>query len=232
MSEAASASQAGSPRLRVGALLALLAMAVAGIAGVIAVGSADSDGGAFGVGLGIAVAVFLTGGALATGLACLRRGRAEIAAIAGVFVAGLAIDLVALTAWLHIDGEAYLKVMGIALAWTVFALVVLGLTIAVRTEDDLERPLYFLTCAVAVASGLVVTWLVATASATAPLDALPSQTLTPTTGSTVSQYDIGSGLQGEWLLRALGIGLVLLAALWFATLAASRLEQSRAPVTR
>jgi len=230
MSEAALPS--GPSPLRVGAIVSLLAMAIAAVAGVIAVGSADSDGGAFGAGLGIAAGVFLTGATVATGLACLKRGRAEIAALAGVAVAGLAIDLVAITAWLHIDDEAYVKVLGVTVVWTILALVVLGLTLAVATPDELGRPLYFVTFAVAIVIGLIATWLIASVSGATTIDAFPSQTLTPGTGSSTVNYSASSGLRDEWLLRVLGLLLVVLAALWFATLAASRLEQSRAQLTR
>lgn len=219
----------GLSRLGVGVVLTLVAMGVAGIAGLIAVGSADSDLGGFGVGLGIAVTVFLVGGTVATALACLRRGQAEIAALAGIVVAGLAIDLTALTAWLEIDDEAYLKVLGIALVWTLFALVILGLALAAGAPGEIGRPLYLVTSACAVLAALVGSWLTATAGTSQSLDAFPSQALSPSSvSSTTVSYGVsGPSVSGEWLFRVLGVLLVATAALWFATLAVSRLERSR-----
>jgi hypothetical protein len=229
MSEAAAPAPPGLSRLGAGVVLTLVALAIAGLAGVIAVASADSDGGGFGKGIGVAVTVFLVGGTLATALACLRRREAEIAAIVGVVVAGLTIDLTAIAVWLEIDDETYLKVLGIALVWTLFALVILGLALASGTSGETSRPLFLVTSACAVLAGLVASWLTATAGAQDPLDALPSSALAPSTGSStiVTYGSSGPSFTGEWLLRVEGVLLVVVAALWFATLAVSRLERSR-----
>jgi hypothetical protein len=202
-------------------------MAIAAVAGVIAVGAANSDPGGFGVGLGIAATVFLVGATIATALASLRRGQAEIAAVAAVVVAGLAIDLTAITAWLEIDDETYLKVLGIALVWTLLALVALGLTLAAGAPGEIGRPLYLVTSALVAIAGLIATWLIATAGASQPLDALTSPVPSDGGSSTIVPYATTPSITGEWLLRVEGLLFVAIAALWFATLAVSKLEQSR-----
>lgn len=63
---------------------------------------------------------------------------------------------------------------------------------------------------VAVIAGLITAWFVISASE----DEIASPGLVP-----------GGVLEDDSLLRALGAALVLLAALWFGTLAASRLEK-------
>ena len=117
----------------------------------------------------------------------------------------LPIDLLVLALLLEIDNEAYGKVAGIAFVWTFFGLLVLGLTLAVGSSGDLARALYLAAVATTAVAGLISTWLVATA------------------GSVFG--DPVEVIGDDGLLRALGAAFVLLAALWFAALAASRLER-------
>ena len=124
-------------------------------------------------------------------------------------MAGLAIDLLVLAVWLEIHSEAYGKVAGIAFVWTFFGLIALGLTLAVGAPAELARALYLAALVTIGAAALISTWLVATA------------------GSVVGNpVDV---LGDDGLLRALGASFVLLAALWFGALAASRLERAAAP---
>lgn len=195
-----------TPPLRLGAMIALATLGFAAVVGLIAVIDADAVQNAVAVGVGVAATVFAAGATIACGLACLDRGRLEIPALAGVAVAGIAVDLLVLAAWLEIDNEAYGKVTGIAFVWTFFGLLVLGLTLAVGPSGDLARALYLAAVATTAAAGLISTWLVATA------------------GSVFGNPVEIIGDDG--LLRALGAAFVLLAALWFAALAASRLERA------
>ena len=195
------------------------ALTFAGIAGVLAVANADNGASGFGAGIGIALAAFLAGATIACGLACLKRGQAVLIAIGSVVVAGLAIDLIALAAWLSITDETYGKLTGITVVWSFLALVVLGLRIAIGAPGELAQPLYLVTAAITAAAGLISTWLIATAGAgelgTAGIGSVPF------------------GLSGSsGLMRGLGASFVLLAALWFGTLAASRLSPLRAELTR
>lgn len=209
----ADAVQTGRSRLEIGALIMLATLGFAAVAGFIAVIDADNVAAAFGTGLGIAFFIFLTGATLAGALACLKRGRMEIVALVSIVAAGLALDLLVLAIWLNIDNEAYGKLAGIAFVWSFYGLVVLGLTVAVRATGGLSRPLYVGTVAVSAVVGLISAWLVVSADDS---DVVPS----------VGPESIsGVALGDDDLLRALGAALVLLAALWFATLAASRLEE-------
>lgn len=212
-----------SPRrspLELGALIMLATLGFAAVVGFIAVIDADNVASAFGTGLGIALLIFLTGATLATALACLRRGRAEIIALVSMAAAGLAMDMLVLAVWLDIDSEAYAKITGVAFVWGFYALIALGLTIAVETRRSLARPLYLGAMVVTVVAGLISAWLVVSGSsndvvASAGPEGIP-----------------GAVLGDDDLLRALGAALVLLAALWFGALAASRIEDARAEVTR
>ena len=174
---------------------------------------ADSVTAAFGTGLGIALLIFLTGATLAAALACLRRGRVEIIALVSIAAAGLAMDMLVLAVWLDIDNEAYAKIAGVAFVWSFYALIALGLAIAVETPRSLTRPLYLGAVVVTVVAGLISAWLVVSGStedvvASAGPESIP-----------------GAALGDDDLLRALGAALVLLAALWFGALAASRIEE-------
>ena len=151
------------PPLRLAALFTLATQGFAAVVGLIAVIDADAVQSAVAVGVGVALTVFAAGATIVCGLACLARGRLELPALAGVLIAGIAVDLLALAIWLEIDSEAYGKVAGIAFVWTFFALIVLGLTLAVAPSGDLARGLYLGAVATASVAGLIATWLVATA---------------------------------------------------------------------
>jgi hypothetical protein len=211
MSDASYASRR-SP-LELGALIILATLAFAAVVGFIAVIDAENVAAAFGTGLGIAIFIFLTGATLATALACLKRKRAEIIALVSVAAAGLAMDMLVLAVWLDIDNEAYAKIAGVAFVWSLYALIALGLTIAVETPRNLARPLYLGAVVVTVVAGLISAWLVVSGS---------SEDVVASAGPEVIP---GAVLGDDDLLRALGAALVLLAALWFAALAASRIEE-------
>ena len=195
--------------LQLGSMITLVAIAFAALVGVIAVVDTDSSPAGFGVGFGIALLIFLAGATLACGLACLVRGRAEVVALAAIVASCLALDLIVLAIWLEIESEAYGKTAGVAFVWSLFALIVLGLALAVERPERLALALYSSVVGLAILGGLISTWLILTAenneiAATAsPVQALPSS--------------------DDGLLRILGVILVLMAALWFGALAASRL---------
>ena len=177
---------------------------------------ADNVAAAFGTGLGIAFFIFLTGATLAGALACLKRGRMEIVALVSIVAAGLALDLLVLAIWLDIDSEAYAKLASVALVWSFYALVVLALTVVVGSTGGLSRPLYVGTVAVTAVAGLISAWLVVSANDSDIVSSVGPESIS------------GVALGDDDLLRALGAALVLLAALWLATLAASRLEEPHA----
>lgn len=200
--------------LEVGALITLATLGIAGLLGLIAVIDADNVASAFGLGIGIAFLVFLTGATIACAIACLKRSRMEIVALGSIFAAGVATDMFVLAAWREIDSEAYGKVAGIAFVWSFFALVALGLTLAVGTPAALARSLYLGSVVATVVAGLISTWLIATAGAgTSIVD-----------GGDVSLLP-GALIGDDELLRALGAAFVLLSVLWLGALAASRIEQ-------
>jgi hypothetical protein len=213
------AAQPQRTPLETGVLITLVTLGLAAVLGFIAVVDADDVGTGFGTGLGIAATIFLVGGTIACCLACLRRGRAEIIALGSIAAAGVAIDMAALGIWRTIDNEAYGKIAGIAFVWSFFALVILGLTLAVGSPTDLARSLYIGAVVSTIAAASISAWLIATA------------------GTGVSAFSEGGaapyGVTGDdELLRALGASLVLLAAFWFGALAASRLRPSEPNVTR
>ena len=129
-------------RLDIGVLIVLVAMAIAGVVGLIAVLDANSDIAAVGVGFGVAYVIFLAGGTIACALACLARRRLEALSLGALVASGLGVDLLVLAIWLDIDSEAYVKLAGIAFVATVFGLIVLGLSLACRPQDSLARTLY------------------------------------------------------------------------------------------
>jgi len=232
----------GRSRLEVGVLVTLVTLGFAAVTGFIAVISADHVATAFGTGLGIAFIVFLTGGTIACALGCLRRRIAELVALGSIVAAGLATDLTVLAIWLEIDNEVYGKIAGVAFVWALFALSILGLTLAVGTPRRLARALYLGTVASTVAAGLISTWLIATAggsdretvvgvSEPGTLETAPGETGEFVTAEEFWYspfFEIGN----DSLLRVLGALLVLVAALWFGALAASRVERPRAEITR
>lgn len=195
--------------LEIGALIVLAALAFAAVVGVIAVIDAGSRPEGFGVGLGIASLIFITGATIACGVACLGRGRIPVVALAAVVAACVSIDLIVLGIWLDIQSDAYLKTTGVAFVWSFFGLVVLTLALAVVAPERLALALYTGAVSAAVVGGLISTWLVLTAggddleAGATPFGPLP----------------VGD----EALLQVLGAMLVLMAAFWFGALAASRL---------
>ena len=232
---------AGRSRLEIGVLITLATLGFAAVVGFIAVISADHVATAFSTGLGIAFIVFLAGGTVACALGCLRRGKAELVALGSILAAGLAIDLTVLAIWLEIDSEAFGKIAAVAFVWAFFALVILGLTLAVGTPRSLARPLYLGAVVTTVVAGLISTWLIATAGSSdvetevQVTDAGTVETVPGETGEFeteeigyYSYFDIGD----DSMLRVLGALLVLIAALWFGALAASRLERPPTDVRR
>jgi hypothetical protein len=224
MSDASFATQRSPVEL--GALITLVALAFAAVVGLIAVIDADNAAAGFGTGLGIAVFIFLAGATIAAALACLTRERVEIVALSSIVAAGLATDLLVLAVWLDIDNEAYAKVAGVAFVWSFFALVVLGLTLAAGRTERLARSLYVGAVGTAALAGLISTWLVVTAGGKEEI----ASGAVPENGTVVG-LPYGA-LGDDDLLQALGAALVVLAALWFATLAAGRLLAARGDVTR
>jgi hypothetical protein len=198
-------------RLEIGMIVVLVSMGIAGLVGLIAVLDADSDIAAVGIGFGVTVLVFQTGGTVACGLACLARRRLEALSLASLVAAGLAIDLFALAIWLEIDNEAYTKLTGIAFVWAVFGLVILGLSLAAQPRDALARWLYLAAVGAALLAGTLATALV--------LDAGSGEIV-----STAAPVPVGQ-FANESLLRPLAAVFVVLGTLWFAALAASRVEK-------
>ena len=186
--------------------------AAVGFGNLVAVVEAESVASGFARGFGIAFAILLAGGTIAAAVACLARRRAEIVALAAIAAAGLSIDLLILAVWLDIDDEGYGKLTGLTFVWSFFALVVLGLVLAVGSPQGLARALSLGTIGIAVVGALVSTWLILTAG-DGDVGIVAGGAPVPFTGAAEDE-----------LLRLLGASLVLLAALWFATLAASRLE--------
>ena len=197
-------------RLDIGMLIVLVSMAVAGVVGLIAVLDADNDYAALGIGFGVAWIIFFAGGTIACALACLARTRLEGLSLGALVAAGLAVDLLVLAIWLEIDDEWYGKLVGLAFVGALFALVVLGLTLACQPRDTLARYLYFGAVGASLL-GVVVAWLLILT--TGGDDFVSLRVRRPCRSS--------SGA----ILRPLAAILVVLAALWFAALAASRVER-------
>jgi hypothetical protein len=209
-----SPAQTRSP-LEVSALIALVTLGIAAVLGIIAVLDESREAAAFGAGLGVAVLVFLSGATIVCGLACLARGRAEIVALASTAVAGVALDLVVFAIWREIENETYTKIAGIAAAWTFFALIALGLTLAVNARGRFWRPLFLGAVISTLVAGLVSTYHIATAGDENSSDVLGGD----------AQVVFGLSPGDDALLRVLGVSFVLLAALWFGAIAAQRLER-------
>jgi hypothetical protein len=206
--------------LATGSFVALATLGLAAVLGVIAVVDENAEAGAFGTGFGIGVVVFLSGATIVVGLACLARGRMEIVGLASVAVAGVALDLLVLAIWREIDSETYAKIAGIAAAWTFFALVALGLTLAVDARGRLSRPLYLGSVVSTLVAGLVSTYLIATAGDEA-------EEFTEGGETTILSFPFSPG--SDDLLRVLGVLFVLIAATWFGAIAAQRLERAQPP---
>jgi hypothetical protein len=191
-------------------LIVLVAMAIAGVAGLIAVLDADSDFGAVGVGFGVAWSIVVSGATMACALATLARGRLEVLSLGALVVAGLAVDLLVFAIWLEIDSQAYGKLVGLAFVGALFGLVILGLTLACQPRDALATWLYFAAVGASLL-GAVIAWILILSTG--------DDDFAPTAFSVVP-LDVASDL-----LRPLAAIVVVLAALWFAALAASRAEK-------
>ena len=201
-------------RLDVGMLIVLVTMAIAGVVGLIAVLDADNDFAALGIGFGVAWIILLSGGTIACALANLARGRLEVLSLGALAAAGLAVDLLVLAIWLEIDSEWYAKLAGVVFVGALFGLVVLGLTLACQPRDTLARSLYFGAVGTSLL-GAIVTWLLILTTGT--------DDFAPTVLGQPVGFDLGSDF-----IRPLAAILVVLAALWFAALAASRVERTTA----
>jgi hypothetical protein len=199
-------------RLDIGMLVVLVSMAIAGVVGLIAVLDADNDYTALGIGFGVVWIIFFAGGTIACALACLARRRLEALSLGALVAAGLAIDLLVLAIWLDIDDEWYGKLVGLAFVGALFGLVVLGLTLACQPRDTLARYLYFGAVGASLL-GAVVAWLLILTSG--------GDDLAPSVLGNQVAFDLGNEF-----IRPLAAILVVLAALWFAALAASRVDAS------
>jgi hypothetical protein len=202
-------------RLDLGVLITLVCLGIGGACGLIAVVDAGNDFSAIGKGLGVALVVVQSGATIACALACLARRRVELLALAGLVAAGLAIDLFVLEIWLSIESETYAKLAGIAYAWTFFGLIALGLTLAARPRDTLARGLYLGAVGASLLGGVIATALILSAG---KADVVRTTAPIPI-----------SSLGDESLLRPLGAVLVVIATLWFATLAATRVVRDEPP---
>jgi hypothetical protein len=197
-------------RLDVGVLITLTSLAIAAVLGLIVVFDADNGFSAIGAGLGITVAIFQGGATIACALACLVRRRLEILSLVGLTAVGLSIDMVLLAIWLDIESESYGKIAGVAWVWAFFTLLILGLTLAAQPRDQLARALYLGAVGASLLGGVLASVLI--------LD-LGEGTLGSSAVFGIESY------ANEGLLRPLAAALVVVASLWFATLAASRIER-------
>ena len=176
----------------------------------------DADNGfsAIGIGFGVTVVIFQGGATIACALACLARRRLELLSLAGLVAVGLSVDLFVLAIWLDIESEWYGKLVGVAVAWTFFALLVLGLTLAAQPRDPLARALYVGAVATSLLGGVLATVLI--------LDLGGGHLVT-------APSSVSSRTRTTSVLRPLAAILVVIAALWFAALAASRVERDTRP---
>lgn len=213
MSEAEASTRPSFTRLDIGIMIVLVSMGVAGLLGLIAVLDAGSDIAAIGIGFGVALLIFQAGGTIACALACLARGRLEVVSIGALVAAGLAVDMFVLAIWLEIENETYGKLVGIAFVWALFSLLILGLTLAAQPRDSLARSLYIAAVGASLLAAVLATVLV--------IDTGGDDVVVA-----ASPVPIGS-FADETLLRPLAAVLVVLAALWFSALAASRVERAR-----
>jgi hypothetical protein len=105
---------------------------------------------------------------------------------------------------------AYVKLRGVAGAWTLFALHIRGLTLAAQPRDPLGQWLYLGAVAASALAGILASVLI--------LDAGDDF------GAPTTVFNIGS-FGNESVLRPLAAVLVVNAALWFGALAATRVEK-------
>jgi hypothetical protein len=118
-----------------------------------------------------------------------------------------------LAIWLEIDSEAYGKLVGIAFVWALFGLLILGLSLAVRPLDTLARSLYLGAVGASLLAGVLATVLI--------IDAGGGEVVASASPVPIQSF------ADESLLRPLAAVFVVLSALWFAALAASRVERTR-----
>jgi hypothetical protein len=203
-------------RLELGALAVLVTFGLAALLGAIAVLDADQVVSSFGVGLGIALLVFVAGATVVCALACIVRGRAELVALAGILVTGVALDLLVLAVWRDIDSETYGKAVGIGLAWSFLGLLAFGLMLAVGGPVRLARWFYFGALGTIGIAGLISTYLIATAGGT---------TVSTDVTTTIGAVPVGSS--DDELLRVLGLAFVVIATFWFGAIAADRFEHGQ-----
>ena len=149
---------------------------------------------------------------IATSSRSLRRGRS-----------GLALDLLVLAIWRDIDNETYAKVAGIASVWTFFALIALGLTLAVDARRTaLADPVPRAVAVDHLSPGLISTYLIVTAGGDNPSDEF---TVGGARGLTVRSRATTT------LLRVLGVVVSsLVACFWFAA-RSRRSHRTRAAAT-
>jgi hypothetical protein len=202
--------------LQLGGLTALVTFGVAAVLGAIAVADTDFVATGFGLGLGVGVLVFVAGATVVCALACLVRGRAELVALAGILVTGLALDLLLLAIWQDIDSETYGKTVAIGLAWSLLGLLAFGLMLAVTSPGRLARWPYFGALGWIVAAGLISTYLIATGG---------GATIQPELTTTIAGIPISSA--DDEALRVLGVAFVFIATLWFGAIAADRYEHGQ-----
>jgi hypothetical protein len=194
--------------------MTLAMLAFAALIGLVAIVDADGPDSALGIGAGTSVVVFIVGGTVVCALACLARRRTEFLALGALATAGLATDLLVLAIWREIDDETYAKVAGVAFVWTIFGLLMLGLTLAVSPRERLSRALYRGAMLASAVAGLIYSWLIVDSGAGA----------TDSVGGIGGIGTVYFGGESD-LSRPLAAALVLLSTLWFGALAASRLEQ-------
>lgn len=192
--------------------IVLVSMGIAGLFGIVAVFAADSELSALSVGFGITWITFLSGATIACALACLARRRLEALSLGALVATGLAVDLSVLAIWLEIDSDAYGKLVGVAFIGAVFALIVLGLTLACQPREPLARWLYLAAVGVALLGAAIAALLVVTTD---------GSEATPELFSAPIPFDVTN----DALLRPLALTFVVLAPLWFAALAASRVPR-------
>jgi hypothetical protein len=211
VSEAETEPRPSFTRLDIGVIIVLISVAFAGLIGLIAVLDADSDVAAVGIGFGVATVIFIAGGTIACALASLARGRLEALSLGALVAAGLAVDLLVLAIWLEIDSETYGKLVGIAFVGALFGLLILGLSLASQPRNPLARWLYFGAVGASLLGAILATVLIITTG---------GDDVVPTAGAVPLDF------ANESLLRPLAAVLVVMAALWFAALAASRVERT------
>jgi hypothetical protein len=211
--EAAVEPRPSFTRLEIGIIIVLVSVAFAGLIGLIAVIDAGSDIAAIGIGFGVAVVIFQAGGTIACALACLARRRLEGLSLGALIATGIALDLFVLALWLEIDNETYGKLVGIAFVGALFGLPILGLSLACRPRDSLSRGLYLGAVGASLLGAILSTVLIITSG---------RDDVVPTVGTVPVDF------ANESLLRPLGAVFVVLAALWFGALAASRVERAAA----